>query len=130
MDEKKCDEGTWESYRKGVRLKIARMGGPRFFASLRKHARAARDAKAGEELTAEERLAATKRAVAEVVLVDWEVPPGEDGSKLPYSEEEAFRQLSDPNQWHLYEFVTDTASALDRFEVADQGKSDAGSTGS
>lgn len=134
-DSKKESDGVWLRYRDtDVKMRIARIGNPRFEAEQRRLKREAREQHDGGELSERQARDIIAPAVAEFIVLDWENLENEDGSKIPYSREKCVELLRNPELHDLYDWIVASASNRDNYAKsvarAAAKNSDASSTGS
>lgn len=114
-DKQAEEEGTWVPLSATARLKIARIGNPRYALALKRCSQPY--VKPGMRLTDvddETYTTITKHAVAEAILLDWEGVL-RDGQPLPYSKEAAIDAFEMKD---FYELVLNLATSMETFRVA------------
>jgi hypothetical protein len=117
-DERKEVEGAWVALSATARIKVARMGNPRYRAAVKRLSAPYRTpGLLDDDIPDEVWQQITKEAVAEAILVDWEGVTKE-GAALPYSKHEALALLTARKDF--YGLVMTTAQTLDHYRVRAQ----------
>ena len=129
-DQTKEEEGVWIDFGNGIKLRIARLGNPKYNAYLRRigkpHQMSIRNGSASQA-TVED---LTIRAIAKHVLLGWE-GVDEDNELVPYTEEKALEYLRTMRDF--YQQVLELSSDANQFREEElkeeEGNSDDGSDG-
>lgn len=108
-DERKEVEGVWIPLSTTARIKVARMGNPRYRDCIKRKKAAYRQT--GIEIPSDVLEQMVRETVAETILVDWEGITT-DGQPVPYSKETALTFCTD-----LQEFYNLVLSASDTMET-------------
>ena len=115
-NENKEIEGIWQDMGDGIRMRIARIGNPKYqkmFQRISKpHRKAIRRGTLKEDVAEKLMIECT----AETILLDWEGIEL-DGQSLPYSKENAIKILTDFKD--LKEYVNDFANEMEAYMEVD-----------
>jgi hypothetical protein len=115
-DKVKEKEGVWQDMGDGLKMRIARIGNPkyqkRFEALSKPHRRALRRGTLSNEI-AEKLLV---QCIAETIVLDWEGVE-EDGAETPFSVENAVRILLEYPE--LRKYVEDIANEMEGYKAED-----------
>lgn len=114
VDKNKEVDGVWENITEDIRIKIARIGNPRYQKAIQKymrpHRRTIRRGTVDDSIIEQ----CVIKAMADTVLLGWEGVE-EDGKALVYSRDEAERLLTDYREFR--EQVSEIASELEAFRA-------------
>lgn len=97
-------DGIWRDWYAGARLKIARLGNPRYSAKMRKLGRdLPRLAKRAvlEDKTLDQIEEHTRHAYAETILLDWSGLCDDDGIEIKYTPQKSYEFLTEFNNLYL-----------------------------
>lgn len=118
-------EGIWVDGPEGLRLKVARMGNPKYQAAVRRigkpHARQLRQLTADTAIVED----VSKRAVAETILLGWENLQDNDGKDIPYSSQKAYELFNEVPDFYtmVCEYASDVQLYRDDAMQEAQGNS-------
>ena len=87
------EDGVWIDIGDGARLKIARIGNPRYKEALRAKLKPYRSKAAQAALSDEQWLHINCEVEAKTILLDWEGWEQDNGKKATYSEKAAYQML-------------------------------------
>lgn len=127
-------EGVWHDLEDGGRIKVARLGNPRYQEAYEKIPVAIRNAAQANRLKGalqkqfDEHLS---RVMAKTILVDWEGIEDEAGKPLAYSAEDAEKILADPAMRDFKSYVfslSNEAAYFRRQELDAKGNGTRGSS--
>lgn len=89
-------DGIWQDVADGLRIKVARIGNPRYKAYVRRMGKAQMSmARATGDMDLDVLDALTVKALAKFVLLDWEGLEDDEGTAIPFSPEKAHELLTD-----------------------------------
>ena len=116
-DEKKEVEGIWVPLSATARIKVARMGNPRYRDCIKRLSSPYRVAGINDQIPPEVYQQMVREAVAETILVDWEGLTS-DGDPVPYTRDKALVFCTDLKDF--YDFVLTAASSMETFRMNGQ----------
>lgn len=125
-------EGVWQDLGDGGRVKVARLGNPKWQRAYNKLPHGLRNAASSGRLKgaqADEFDKRNARVLAETILLDWDGMEEEDGTPIPYSVEAAEQALFELKDFRTA--VVQLAGDMANFqaeEVAEKGKGSRGSS--
>jgi hypothetical protein len=116
-DDQKEVDGVWVPLSATARIKVARMGNPRYRECIKKKSAPYRQAGLATEIPAEVYQQLVREAVAETILVGWEGLTT-DGKKVPYTRETALKFCTDLKDF--YSLVLTASDSMETFRVNGQ----------
>lgn len=116
-DSTKEEEGVWVDYESGFRVKIARIGNPKFKEFMLKkskpHMRKLQSGNIDNDLAD----GLMKEAIARTILVDWEGLLDDQDQPIPFSQETALDLMKESNDF--YQEIFQMANERELFQIED-----------
>lgn len=116
-DEQKEVEGAWVPLSASARLRVARMGNPRYRECIKRLSAPYRTAGLASAIPPDVYQQLVREAVAETILVGWEGITT-DGHPVAYSKEAALTFCTELKDF--YDFVLTACDSMETFRVAAQ----------
>jgi len=106
-------DGVWVHYSQGIELKIARLRTPEYRRAVNKAMKARRERPFED---ADDAVAMLAPLIARYILKDWRNISDAEGKERKYTVDEGTRELLDPRNIDLYEFIVSKANEAALFE--------------
>lgn len=116
-DEQKEVDGVWVPLSATAKIKVARMGNPRYRECIKRKSAPYRQAGLANEIPSEVYQQLVREAVAETILVDWQGITA-DGQPVPYMKETALKFCTELKDF--YNLVLSAADSMETFRVQAQ----------
>jgi len=113
-------DGVWHksSFIDGLEFKVAREGNPNHSKLIRKLYKPYRkQVQAGKDLPDSVTDEISAKLIVETLLIDWKGMPSVDGGEVPYSKDEAYSLLNQPELRPLKEEIQDFAGDAAQYEL-------------
>lgn len=131
-DKKREQEGVWVDAGEGLKLKLARLGNPKYEALMQQLGKPYRRQIRNNTIDVDVLRGLTARALARHVLLDWsDLQDEETGEDITYSQEKALELLKNYRDFYdmVVELANDQQFFRDDYQAESMGNSENASNG-